>query len=175
MGTIRAIEPKIDPASRLIQLRAEVDNPDGKVNPGQFLRVRVELPPEDGVIALPQTVLTSNLYGDSIYVVRVEGEGDAAKRTVEQVFVKAGRRTQGLVEILDGVKPGEQVVTAGQNRLSGGAARDHRQQRQPAAGRGGGGNRIAARPCTSASSSSAGPCSRRCSAPSSCCWDSRVS
>ena len=121
MGTITAIEPKIDPASRLILVRAEVDNPDGKVNPGQFLQVRVELPPESDVIALPQTVLSSNLYGDSLYVVRTEGEGDQAKRTVEQVFVKAGRRSQGLVEIMDGVKPGDEVVTAGQNRLSGGA------------------------------------------------------
>ena len=34
-----------------------------------------------------------------------------------QVFVKPGRRNEGLVEILEGIKPGDQVVTAGQNRL----------------------------------------------------------
>ena len=114
-------EPRIDPNSRLVSVRAEVNNPDGEINPGQFLHVRIDLPPEDNVIALPQTVLSSNLYGDSVYVVRAEGEGDDAERTVEQVFVKAGRRSQGLVEILEGVKVGDEVVTAGQNRLSGGA------------------------------------------------------
>ena len=61
------------------------------------------------------------LYGDSVFVVRTEGEGDQAVQKVEQVFVTAGRRSQGLVEIVEGVKPGDQVVTAGQNRLSGGA------------------------------------------------------
>lgn len=120
-GTVTAIEPKIDPNSRLVQLRAEVENPGNEISPGQFLRVRVLLPEEDGVLALPQTVLSSNLYGDSIYVVRTEGEGEDATQSVEQVFVKAGRRSQGLVEILDGVVAGDLVVTAGQNRLSGGA------------------------------------------------------
>jgi membrane fusion protein (multidrug efflux system) len=120
-GKVTAIEPKIDPGSRLVLVRAEVENPEGKLAPGQFLRVRVELPVEDGVMALPQTVLSSNLYGDSVYIVRTSGEGDQQVQTVEQVFVKAGRRSLGLVEILDGVHPGDRVVTAGQNRLTGGA------------------------------------------------------
>lgn len=120
-GRIVAIEPRIDPNSRLVLVRAEIDTDEGTITPGQFLRIRVELPKEEGVIALPQTVLSSTLYGDSVFVVRSEGEGDQATQTVEQVFVKAGRRSQGMVEITDGVKAGEEVVTAGQNRLTGGA------------------------------------------------------
>lgn len=121
-GQITAIEPRIDPNSRLVNIRAEFANPpEGGVNPGQFLRVRVELPAEDNVIALPQTVLSSTLYGDSVYVVHTEGEGDKAESKVEQVFVKAGRRSLGLVEISEGLKAGDIVVSAGQNRLSGGA------------------------------------------------------
>ena len=103
-------------------VRAELDNPDKRINPGQFMRVRVELPEEKGVIALPQTVLSSNLYGDSVFVVHTEGEGDAAKRKVEQVFVQAGRRSLGLVEIASGLAAGDVVVTAGQNRLTSGAS-----------------------------------------------------
>ena len=83
--------------------------------------MRVALPDEEGIVALPQTAVTSNLYGDSVYVVRTEGEGDDQIQKVEQVFVKAGRRSEGLVEISGGVDPGDQVVTAGQNRLSAGA------------------------------------------------------
>ena len=120
-GEIVAVEPRIDPNSRLVTIRAELETPDGTINPGQFLRVRIELPPEDGVIALPQTVLSSNLYGDSVFIVRTEGEGEQAVQKVEQVFVKPGRRSGGLVEIVEGVKPGDEVVTAGQNRLSDGA------------------------------------------------------
>lgn len=121
LGRIVAIEPRIDPNSRLVLVRAEIDTKEGTITPGQFLRVRVELPVEDGVIALPQTVVSSSLYGDSVFVVRTEGEGEEAKQTVEQVFVRAGRRSEGLVEIAEGLKSGDQVVTAGQNRLSGGA------------------------------------------------------
>jgi membrane fusion protein (multidrug efflux system) len=148
-GKVVAIEPRIDPNSRLVLVRGEIDVEEGTITPGQFLRVRVELPTEDGVIALPQTVLSSTLFGDSVFVVRegepevqapAEGQGDGAAQaqgngaaagdgeageqpvlTVEQVFVKAGRRSQGMVEIVEGVKPGDRVVTAGQNRLTGGA------------------------------------------------------
>ncbi|SNX73339.1 membrane fusion protein (multidrug efflux system) [Cereibacter ovatus] len=118
-GRIIGIEPKVDPNSRLVTVRAEVDNTDGTLLPGQFLRVRVELPEEDGVIAVPQTALMSSLYGDSVYVLR---KGDGETRTVEQVFVTAGRRSGGMIEIIRGLSPGDEVVNAGQNRLSGGAA-----------------------------------------------------
>ena len=120
-GQVSAIEPRIDPNSRLVTVRAELDNPGERINPGQFMRVRVELPEETGVIALPQTVLSSTLYGDSVFAVRSEGEGDQAKKKVEQVFVQSGRRSLGLVEIVSGLKAGDVVVSAGQNRLTGGA------------------------------------------------------
>lgn len=120
-GRIAAIEPKIDPNSRLVTVRAEVDQPQGAITPGQFLRVRVQLPEEPDVIALPQTALMTSLYGDSVFVVRKDGDAADAPLKVEQVFVKTGRRARGLVEIA-GIEPGDLVVSAGQNRLSGNAA-----------------------------------------------------
>ncbi|MHA6687403.1 efflux RND transporter periplasmic adaptor subunit [Mesorhizobium sp. A556] len=153
-GTIRGIDPKIDPTSRLVTIRAEVANTEGKLTPGQFVQVRVELPAEKNVLALPQTALTSSLYGDFIFVVHPadakpeakpaeaggaapaaaakEGEakdaaGEAAKPAAEgpdlvlsQVFVTPGRRNGDVVEILKGLAAGDEVVTAGQNRLSNG-------------------------------------------------------
>ena len=120
-GKVTGIEPKIDPNSRLVTARAEVENPDTAIPPGQFLRVRVELPVEEGVIALPQTAVSSNLYGDSVYVVR-EPEAEDEPERVEQVFVTLGRRSGSVIEIRDGVTAGDRVVNAGQNRLSGNAA-----------------------------------------------------
>ncbi|RWP33528.1 MAG: efflux RND transporter periplasmic adaptor subunit [Mesorhizobium sp.] len=164
-GTIRGIDPKIDPASRLVTVRAEVANPEAKLTPGQFVQVRVELPEENNVLTVPQTALTSSLYGDFVFVVRpakpaaANGAAPAAAAEPEekpaadpaaeapaakpeeqtaaapaeptaeeqkpqlvlaQVFVKPGRRNAGLVEILEGIAPGDKVVTAGQNRLSAG-------------------------------------------------------
>lgn len=126
-GTITGIEPKVDPVSRLVSVRAEVTNPDGKLSPGQFVQVRVALERENDIIAIPQTALTTSLYGDFVYVVRPaaakEGEAADAEPTLSavQIFVKPGRRSGGLVEITDGIAAGDQVVTAGQNRLSNGA------------------------------------------------------
>lgn len=120
-GEVVGIEPRIDPNSRLVTVRAEVENPEGRITPGQFLRVRVELPAEEGVIALPQTAVSSNLYGDSVYIVRAPEAEDEPER-VEQVFVTLGRRSGSLIEIAEGVEPGDRVVNAGQNRLTGNAA-----------------------------------------------------
>lgn len=116
-GAIIAIEPRVNASSRMVTVRAEVENTEGKLIPGQFLRVRVELPLENGVIALPQTAVTTSLYGDTVYALRGEGED----LTVEQVFVTVGRRFGGQIEIVKGIVAGDRVVTSGQNRLSSGA------------------------------------------------------
>lgn len=132
-GSITGIEPKVDPSSRLVSVRAEIANPEGRLSPGQFVRVRVVLPEESDVLAVPETALVTSLYGDFVFVVRpataetpaaqpgADASGqkaEAPKLAVAQVFVKAGRRGEGLVEIAEGIKPGDQIVTAGQNRLS---------------------------------------------------------
>ncbi|WP_269932159.1 efflux RND transporter periplasmic adaptor subunit [Aminobacter sp. HY435] len=130
-GSIVGIDPKVDPQSRLVSVRAEITNPEGKLSPGQFVRVRVELPEETGVVAVPQTALVTSLYGDFVYIVvpaeQPEGQpaaaADAEKPTVaKQVFVEVGRRSQGRVEITKGVASGDKLVVAGQNRLSNGAS-----------------------------------------------------
>ncbi len=117
-GRIIAIEPQVDPNSRLARVRAEVSNPSGQVLPGQFLRVRVSLPVEQGVIAVPQTAIVASLYGSYAYVLR-KGEGEAL--TADQVFVKTGRRNGAQIEVVSGLSAGDQIVTSGQNRLSNGA------------------------------------------------------
>ncbi len=146
-GEITGIDPKIDPASRLVSVQAQVDNSDGRLRPGQFINVRVQLPAEDNVIALPQSAVVISLYGSYVYVVREEapkpaaeasgaaGAADAgatgaananeaageAKPVARQVFVTTGRRNGGQIEVTSGVEPGLQVITAGQNRLSSGS------------------------------------------------------
>ncbi|MDT8856486.1 efflux RND transporter periplasmic adaptor subunit [Paracoccaceae bacterium Fryx2] len=119
-GKIIAIEPLVDANSRMVSVRAQVENPSGTLYPGQFLRVRISLPSEEGVIAVPQTAVSSTLYGDSIYVVR-SGEAEGALK-VEQVFVTLGRRSGSRIEVVKGLAAGDQIVTSGQNRLTSGAS-----------------------------------------------------
>ena len=115
-GEITGIDPRVDPSSRMASLRGRVDNPDFALTPGQFARVEIDLPLDEGVIALPQTAVISSLYGDYVYVVRENEEAEGL--VVRQVFVTPGRRSEGLVEISEGVAPGDRIVTTGQNRLN---------------------------------------------------------
>lgn len=121
-GSIVGIEPKVDAATRLVLIRAEISNPDGKLAPGQFVQVRVQLPEEQDVIAVPQTAVVVSLYGDYVYVVRpAEGEGASEGLVARQIFVKTGRRSDGRIEVTEGLSKGDIVVTAGQNRLNNGS------------------------------------------------------
>lgn len=122
-GEVIGIDPKIDPASRLASIRARIANPEGELTPGQFVQIRVELPAEEGVIALPQTTVVTSLYGDYVYVVqpRQNDDGGAEEQLeARQVFVQVGRRSGDKVEIVSGVSAGDRVVNAGQNRLNNG-------------------------------------------------------
>lgn len=116
-GEVIGIDPKVDPASRLVSVRAAIDNTDATLTPGQFVRIDVELPREEGVMALPQTAVVTSLYGDYVYAVR-KVEGEEEKLEARQVFVVVGRRSGQLVEIRSGISEGDVVVTAGQNRLN---------------------------------------------------------
>jgi membrane fusion protein (multidrug efflux system) len=138
-GSITGIDPKIDPATRLISVRAEISTTDRALQPGQFVRVAVILPAEENVIALPQTAVVTSLYGDYVFAVveapppaegtqpapaatNEAGAAEPAAKPLEakQIFVKIGRRSGGFIEIPEGVATGQQIVTAGQNRLTNG-------------------------------------------------------
>lgn len=124
-GRITGIDPRGDPQTRLVSVRADITEDAGEaVIPGRFLHVRIDLPAEPGVIAVPQTSVVTSLYGDYVYkVIPDDREGAAADgQMLRQVFVKTGRREGQGIEILDGLAEGDVIVTAGQNKLQPGAS-----------------------------------------------------
>ena len=121
-GRIIGKDPRVDPKTRLVSVQALIEaNRDGAILPGQFLLVEVVLPPQPNVVTLPQTAVITSLYGDYVYTVEPEDRAGQQVQAVKQVFVKAGRRRGGSVEVLSGVAPGQQVVASGQNKLQAGA------------------------------------------------------
>jgi membrane fusion protein (multidrug efflux system) len=123
-GTIEAINSKIDPSSRNVQVRATLHNPDRRLVPGMFANVRIAYGEKANRVTLPQTVVTYNPFGDTVYVVEKNGVDDKGKPrlTVQQRFVKVGATRGDQVAVLSGVKPGEIVVSAGQLKLRNGTA-----------------------------------------------------
>ena len=121
---ITTIEPQIRADTRTIAVQATLQNPDEALLPGMYINAAVVLPAEPDRVVLPETAVDYTLYGDSVYVVREDGKTADGKPILKatRTPVKTGPRWDGKVAILDGVKPGDQVVAAGQIKLQNGAA-----------------------------------------------------
>jgi membrane fusion protein, multidrug efflux system len=113
-GRISAIEPSVKFQSGIIPIQAEIPNAEGKLVPGMYASLDVLLPERAKRIAVPQSAVTFNLYGEFVYVI------DPQTSTVQQTTVRTGARRDGLVVVQEGLKPGQPVVVAGQLRLSNG-------------------------------------------------------
>jgi len=115
-GVISAINPGIERGTRSLRLRATLDNPDWLLRPGMFAEVSTVLPLRDDILTLPRTAVTYNPYGESVFVIQKQDSG----LVVQNRPVKTGEVRDGRVEITEGLAAGDEVVSAGQNKLRNG-------------------------------------------------------
>jgi membrane fusion protein, multidrug efflux system len=108
-GQIDAINPRIDANGRSLEIRAKLENTAGKLRPGMFVRVRVIVGERTNALLVPEEAIVPQ--GAEFHVYKVV---DSQARRVP---VKIGVRRDALVEIVEGLSAGDQVVTAGM-RLS---------------------------------------------------------
>jgi len=122
-GHISAINPKVDAASRNVQVRATLENPDHTLLPGMYATVDIPTGAPQHLITLPQTAITYSPYGDTVYVVEQNGTdpNGKPKLVARQTFVTTGATRGDQVAVLKGVKDGEMIVTAGQIKLHNGS------------------------------------------------------
>jgi membrane fusion protein (multidrug efflux system) len=128
---IKAISPKVESNTRNVQIRASLDNPQGRLLPGMFAGLSVLIGEPAEAVVTTETSMTFTLYGNSVFVVepRLDEEGqpllDAQgepQLLVRRRAVQTGERRDGLVEVREGLKAGERVVSNGQLKLNDGAA-----------------------------------------------------
>lgn len=118
-GSITAIEPGIDSATRNFSAQATLANEDGKIRPGMFARVSVDLGEAEDVLAVPQTAVSYNPYGNAVFViVEQQDEAGETQLVVNRRFVRTGRTRGDFVAILEGLQPGDRVATSGLLKLS---------------------------------------------------------
>jgi len=123
-GKVNAINPKVDTNTRNVMIEATIPNPKRLLLPGMFATVKLNSGDEQRYLTLPQTAITYNPYGDTVFVVKESDKKDAkgnAVLTAQQVFVTTGPTRGDQVAILKGVEPGAQVVTSGQVKLKNGS------------------------------------------------------
>ncbi len=112
IGKITAIDSRIDSNTRTIKVRASINNENQKLHPGMLLNISVLLQVEN-ILQLPES---SIIPIEGSHYVFTEKEGKAFRKAIE-----IGRRQPGVVEVISGLKEGEQVVVEGALKLRDGA------------------------------------------------------
>jgi len=107
---VDAVDPQVDNSGRSASLRGRIENPEGKLKPGMFARVRLILSERDNALVVPEEAIVPQ--GAKVTVWKVV-DGKAVRTEV-----KTGLRRAAQVEIVQGLQAGDLVVTAGQIRLS---------------------------------------------------------
>jgi membrane fusion protein (multidrug efflux system) len=123
-GTLSAIDPSVDATTRSVRLRANLSNQDEKLRSGMFVKAAVVMPDRPNVVVVPATALIHASYGDSVFVIEKKpATANAPASTIaRQKFVRPGESRGDYVAILEGVNPGEEVVTAGAFKLRNGSS-----------------------------------------------------
>lgn len=109
-GRLLFTDLSVDTTSGQVTLRAEVPNPDGLLLPGQYVRVRLAQAQIPSAVLLPQQAVKRGEQGDTVLVVGADG-----KPTPRPVKIGSSQNNQWIV--LDGLKPGEQVIVDGFQKM----------------------------------------------------------
>ena len=153
-AVVLAINPQIDADGRSLAVRGCIDNRRLQLRPGMFARVTAVFGERSDANVVPEEAIVPD--GAAPYVLRVVAGPEEGSQVAKRTTVRLGARTPGFVEVVEGLAPGDVVVTAGQQRLQ----RDGMAVRvvelgQPSAGRSAAG----AEPPATASSAASQPVS----------------
>jgi len=113
IGEVYAIAPEVDISGRSFMVRAQIPNDDSRLVPGLFAQVELVLERKENALMIPEAALMP--AGDKQYVYRID-DGKAARTEVS-----LGMRQGDVVEVISGLDPGAQVITAGQMKIMDGS------------------------------------------------------
>ena len=122
-GKLTATDSLIDEATRNVQVQATFANPQGRLRPGMYVTAQVNLGSAATIIPLPASAINYAPYGDSVYVVEdMKNPKGQTYKGVRQQFVKLGPGRGDQIAVLEGLKPGQEIVTSGVFKLRQGAS-----------------------------------------------------
>lgn len=118
-AVIQAIDPLLDTNGRSVGVRACIDNRQNQLRPGMFARVNTVFSEREKAIVVPEEAIVPQA-GKQFVIKLLDGADKGTEKetkTTQRVEVKVGIRRPGKVEILEGLAEGDEVVTAGQQRV----------------------------------------------------------
>jgi membrane fusion protein (multidrug efflux system) len=134
-GAVSALDPKVDGDTRNVRVEASIPNRDGLLMPGMFAKVEVDVGTLQRQLTLPQTAITFNPYGETVFVVTPasgkDADGKPALPTAQQGFVQTGSKRGDQISIVSGLDEGTEVVTSGQLKLKNGTSLKIDNSQQP--------------------------------------------
>jgi len=116
-GEVSAINTSVNPETRTVRIRATLDNEENLLRPGMFATIQTGQPRDNEVVTLPRTAISYNTYGNFVYVVE---ENDNGELIVSRRTVTTGEVRDGRSAVLSGLEEGETVVAKGLLRLRAG-------------------------------------------------------
>jgi membrane fusion protein (multidrug efflux system) len=119
VGTVQAIDAKVDEATRNISVRAELNNEEGLLRPGMYAAIDLLLDQSADRVVVPATAIVFSSFGDALFVVEKDDQGKPVARRVQ---VSIGEQRGDLVAVQSGLVGGEQVVQAGVSKLANNSA-----------------------------------------------------
>jgi membrane fusion protein, multidrug efflux system len=115
-GEVFFVSPYVDPTNRTALVKAAIPNPETRLKPGMFANLDLALVVREKSTVIPEAAITQILTNGQAMVIAVDSANTAQLRKI-----KTGVRLVGLVEVLDGLKPGEKVIVEGLQKVVPGA------------------------------------------------------
>jgi len=104
-GVVYAFEPRIDPRTRTLKIRALSPNKEGLLLPGQFINIEYTLEVIPNALMVPSVAVVPEMNGHKLFLFK--------NSQAEQQIVEIGLRTEAEVQIVDGISPSDSVIVTG--------------------------------------------------------------
>jgi multidrug efflux pump subunit AcrA (membrane-fusion protein) len=124
-GSIREVSPTVDAASRTMEIKVNVENPGARLKSGMFAKVKIITERKDGAVTIPENAMQQRFGETYVYVAEADrnsgGGGSSGGYLAHKRIVKPGIAIDGILEVAEGLREGEEVIVKGMSLLEDGA------------------------------------------------------
>jgi multidrug efflux pump subunit AcrA (membrane-fusion protein) len=119
-GSVSEMSPVVDPSSRTMEIKVNVENQGSRLKAGMFAKVRIITERKQNVVRIPESARIERFGETYVYVVETDSR-DPAFRVVARRPIKSGILIDGILEVPEGLSPAEEIVVKGQSLLEDGS------------------------------------------------------
>ena len=119
-GRISEVSPVVDPASRTMEIRITIGNHDFRLKAGMFAKVRIITEQKNNIVKLPSSAMIQRFGEDYVYVAVDDPENEGIMTAQKRIIVP-GIQIDGMMEVVQGLMPGDDVIVRGQSLLNDGS------------------------------------------------------